>query len=231
MNRAVSVVLPTYNERDNIESVLRRVDATFQAGQLDGEIVVVDDDSPDGTADAIHALKLSVPIRVFVRKNERGLSTAIFDGIGLARSEVFVFMDADLSHEPETIPAMTEPLFADLADMVIGSRFVEGGSVEDWPWYRHVISTVASWPARMLTRVTDPLAGFVAGRKSMLEGIQFRPLGYKVALEMLVRCDTARIQEVPIQFRNRDQGQSKLSLRVQGAYLWHLQRLFKHRMK
>ena len=128
----VSVVVPTYNERENVAALGERVFAALDSAS--SELLIVDDNSPDGTAEAVAELGAKWPMRCIVRREERGLATAVITGLREARGELIVSMDADLSHPPESIPALLEPLKDPRVNMTIGSRFVAGGRVDlDWP--------------------------------------------------------------------------------------------------
>ena len=166
-------------------------------------------------------------MRIVVRTTDRGLSQAVLEGLRGARGEVLVCMDADLSHPPEAIPAMLAKL-AEGADFVIGSRYTEGGSTaDDWGFLRWINSRVATWLARPLTHVSDPMSGFFALRRATFEaGRDFNPVGYKIGLELVVKCRCERVVEVPIHFADRRFGESKLTLRQQLLYLSHLWRLY-----
>jgi dolichol-phosphate mannosyltransferase len=137
-------------------------------------------------------------------------------------------MDADFSHPPEEVPTLVAAVRAGDCEMAVGSRYVAGGEVDaGWSWFRRVNSRVATLLARGLTDIADPMAGFFAIRRSALERAgELRPLGYKILLELVVRCDCRKVVEVPILFRDRVEGESKLSMRQQWLYLRHLMRLY-----
>jgi dolichol-phosphate mannosyltransferase len=167
---------------------------------------------------------------VIVRKGERGLSPAVIDGFRAARHPVLVCMDCDLSHPPESIPPMILALDAG-QQMVIGSRYVPGGSNDhDWGLFRYINSVVATLLARPLTAVKDPMSGFFALRRADFgRARDLQPVGYKIGLELIVKCDFENVGEVPIRFRNRVHGESKLTIREQLKYIRHLRRLYIHR--
>jgi dolichol-phosphate mannosyltransferase len=227
----VSVIVPTYREAENLPVLVRGVAAAL--GELPGghEIVVVDDDSQDGTEAACAELARDYPLRLLVRREERGLASAVIHGLRSARGDYLVVMDADLSHPPETIPALLAPLRDGRADFVIGSRYVPGASTEEgWGAYRWLNSKVATLLAWPLARARDPMAGFFALSRQLFESAAaLDPIGYKIGLELLVKCRCRRVVEVPIHFRNRLHGESKLSLREQVNYLRHLLRLYRFR--
>lgn len=224
----VSVIIPTYREALNLPLLIPRVaEALTQAG-LRGEILVVDDNSPDDTVAVCEQLAARYPVRLIVRTTERGLSSAVLHGLRQARGGVMVVMDADLSHPPEAVPELIHVLRADEADFVIGSRYVRGGSTDErWGLYRWLNSQVARLLAWPLTAARDPLAGFFALPRATWERARaLDPVGYKIGLELLVKCGCRRVREVPIEFRDRVHGTSKLSWREQVNYLRHLGRLY-----
>ena len=215
------IVLPTYDEADNIGPVTAAILASLPGATL----LVVDDDSPDGTGRLADELAAADPrIRVRHRAAKQGLGRAYLDGFGVALAggaERVVQMDADFSHDPATLPALIAPLEADRADLVIGSRYVTGGGVVDWGIGRKVISRGGSLFARIVLGlpVNDLTGGFKAWRASTLAAIPFAGVhagGYVFQIEMTFRADRAeaRITEVPITFRDRRVGQSKMSRRI-----------------
>ena len=221
----VSVVVPTYNERDNIRPLAERVFAALSPAK--SELLIVDDNSPDGTADEVRAVGKTFPTRCVVRASERGLATAVICGLREARGELIVSMDADLSHPPESIPTLLEALCDPRVNMVIGSRFVPGGRVDlAWPWHRRLNSYVARMLARPLTPVRDMMAGYFAVRRGDLRLDGLRPIGYKIALELIVRHRWKNVVEVPIAFADRAAGETKLNVAEQLRYLRHLWRLY-----
>ncbi|MGD8450627.1 MAG: polyprenol monophosphomannose synthase [Phycisphaerae bacterium] len=222
---SVSVVVPTYNEQANLRPLAERVFHTLDSQQ--SELLIVDDDSPDGTADVARALAEQYPVRCLVRRGERGLATAVIAGLREARGTLVVAMDADLSHPPEAIPSLLAPLSDPAVQMTIGSRFVPGGRVDlRWPLHRRLNSFVARLLARPLTPVRDMMAGFFAVRRAELRLGGLRPVGYKIALELIVRHRWRNVVEVPITFADRQAGQTKLNVGEQLRYLRHLARLY-----
>jgi dolichol-phosphate mannosyltransferase len=222
----VSIVVPTYQEAENLPYLIDRVAAVAQAHALRLEMIVVDDDSRDGAV-AIVESRPEPWVRIVVRAADRGLSPAVLDGLRQARGDVLVCMDADLSHPPEAVPAMLAKL-EEGADFVIGSRYTPGGSTShDWGFLRWINSRLATVLARPLTHASDPMAGFFALRRSTFEaGRDFNPIGYKIGLELIVKCRCERVVEIPIHFEDRRFGVSKLTLKQQLLYLKHLWRLY-----
>jgi dolichol-phosphate mannosyltransferase len=225
----VSVVVPTYREVENIGPLLARFERLRGEVGLELEVIFVDDASDDGSVEAVDAAGHAWA-RMIVRRDRRGLASAVLDGFRVARHPVLVCMDGDLSHPPEVIPALVLGLQAG-SEMVIGSRYVRGGSTDDdWGFGRWLNSRIATLLARPLTSVRDPMAGCFALRRSDFEAAaRLDPVGYKVALELIVKCGFERVGEVPIHFRDRVHGESKLTLTRQWQYIRHLRRLYFHR--
>ena len=224
----ISVILPTYNEAENIKKVIPAITKVFRENAIQGEVIVVDDDSPDGTASIASNFAGSHPVRVLVRKSGRGLSRAVIDGFGLARGQVCVVMDADLSHPVEKIPDMVRPILEGKCDATVGSRYVVGGGTQNWSLLRKIVSKGAGLLAKGVTALSDPTSGFMAVRRSLLDGVRLDPLGWKIVLEVVVKTKS-RVMEIPIVFADRMEGESKLGLRAQVDYVRHLGRLYAYR--
>lgn len=224
--RRVTVVIPTCREAENLPLLLDRLARVRRDSGLELDVLIMDDDSRDGSVEAVQR-RAQPWVQLVVRTADRGLSAAVLDGMRRATGDVLVCMDGDLSHPPEALPDLLRAL-DDGADLAIGSRYVEGGSTsDDWGLFRWLNSRVATWLARPLTSVRDPMAGFFALRRSTFErGRELNPIGYKIGLELLVKCGCERVVEKPIQFEARVHGDSKLTLRQQLLYLKHLRRLY-----
>jgi dolichol-phosphate mannosyltransferase len=214
------VVLPTYNEAENIDDVLTRL----RRAVPDAHVLVVDDHSPDGTADRADKLALELGnIEVLRRPAKAGLGSAYRAGfrIGLARGyDALVEMDSDLSHEPEALPMLLAAV-EDGADLAIGSRYVPGGRIPDWPWPRRAISRFGNLYARAVLGVSvhDATAGFrVYSRRALerldLDAVRADGYGFQVEMVYLVEHDAGRVVERPIEFRDRTLGHSKMSSRI-----------------
>lgn len=225
----VSVVVPVFREAENVPELVARLGRLRREHGLTLELLLVDDDSRDGTVEAVQACGQDW-VRLLVRTGERGLSQAVVAGVREARHPVVVVMDGDLSHPPEKIPAMVLALESG-QQFVIGSRYVPGGSTDDdWGFLRWLNSRVATLLAWPLTRAKDPMAGFFAFRRADLaRAAALNPVGYKIGLELIVKCGFDNVGEVPIAFRDRVRGESKLTLKQQLLYLQHLRRLYMHR--
>jgi len=224
----ISIIVPTYMEAENLQTLIERISKAMAPSGRKYEIVVVDDNSRDGTENIMAELvQQGFSARLITRVSERGLSSAVIEGFRQARGDVLICMDADLSHPPEAIPRLVDVLELDGADFVIGSRYVPGaGTDESWGVFRWLNSKVATLLARPLTSARDPMAGFFALHKNIFaQADKLNPIGYKIALELIVKCRCRNIREIPIHFANRKFGESKLSLREQVNYIKHLKRL------
>ncbi|HKS16663.1 MAG TPA: glycosyltransferase family 2 protein [Planctomycetota bacterium] len=226
---SVSIVVPTYKEAESLPLLLDRLVKLRVDVPLDLELLIMDDNSRDGTEELIASRALPW-VRLVVRTANRGLSPAVIDGLNLARNEVVVVMDADLSHPPERIPDLLKAL-EEGGEFAIGSRYVAGASTDEaWGVFRWLNSKVATLLARPFTRVSDPMSGFFAFRRGLLERAdELNPIGYKIGLELLVKCGVRRVSDIPIHFAQRQKGESKLSLKEQLKYIQHLRRLFIYR--
>ena len=226
--RVISIVLPTYNESGNLEQLFTKIAEV--AGKRAIEVIVVDDDSPDRTWDLAEKLKKKFPfVRVLRRVGRRGLSSAVIEGFGMAKGDVLLVMDADLQHDPSLITQLADHIEQG-ADIAVASRYMKGGSVGDWVKSRRILSNAATVLARNLPKVevSDPMSGFFALRRSSYERIadQLRPTGFKILLEVLSQLPRdAQKAEVPLHFRQRLSGESKLSMRVQLQFLIQLIRI------
>ena len=223
----VSVVVPTYHEVENLPLLVPRIHNSLNSAGKTCEIIIVDDNSQDGTIEACEALAKNHPVRLESRVSERGLSTAVIHGFVKARGDILVCMDADLSHPPERLPDLVGQLTNVGADFVIGSRYVTGGSTDgEWGLFRLLNSKIATWMARPLTNASDPMAGFFALPATRFKRVaNLDPIGYKIGLELLVKCRSSNVREIPIHFSDRIHGESKLSLKEQLNYVRHLGRL------
>lgn len=216
-----TIVLPTYNEAKNLPSVCKEISEVLKEYRY--EILVVDDNSPDGTWKVAEKLSEKYPIRVIRRYGKLGLSSAILTGFYNAKSEYVIVMDADLQHEGELLPQMIKILKEEHCDLVIGSRYITNGSIDKkWPLKRRIDSKLATLLARPLTSINDPMSGFFGIRKSLLEKIDqnWLLIGYKLLLEILVKCDgQVKICEIPMRFRPRLYGDTKLNKKEIFNYL------------
>jgi dolichol-phosphate mannosyltransferase len=223
MEDKISIIIPTYNEKDNIAPLLSRVDKALSGNNY--EILIVDDGSKDGTIELASNLADRYPVRVIVRQNERGLATAVVHGLKSAAGQIIGVMDADLQHPPEVIPDLIKAIQGG-ADMVVASRYIEGGGCPNWGLSRRIISRVALMISHLLLpstrQVKDPLAGFFMFRRQNVDPEKLKPIGYKISLEVMLTGRFQRIVEVPYIFEDRSAGQSKLNPGQQLDYLKHL---------
>jgi len=224
------VIVPTYYEADNLPELTRRIFAAVSKAGIETELLVVDDNSQDGTDRVCKELASKYSVRLITRNLERGLATAVLHGIRESRNDYVIVMDADLSHPPEDIPHLLHQL-KEGADFVVGSRYVKGGSTDaEWGIFRWLNSKVATLLARGLTNLKDPMAGFFGFPRRILDGDpQLLPIGYKICLEILVKTNCRKVVEIPIAFSERTRGESKLTLQQQLYYLRHLRRLYRFR--
>jgi dolichol-phosphate mannosyltransferase len=228
----LSIVLPTYNESQNITKMLDSIAETLPA-DAHAEIIVVDDNSPDGTGDIASRHKVGnkgLHIQVIKRPAKLGLSSAILAGVQSATGQIVVVMDGDFSHPPHTIPKMVKELKDSKYDIVVASRYIKGGSVIGWPFRRRLMSKGATKIAQvgLGIQINDPMSGFFAFKRHIIEGIKFDAIGYKMLLEILVKAKGARVKEVPYTFTNRHAGASKLDSTVMIDYIRAVWRLYRY---
>jgi dolichol-phosphate mannosyltransferase len=223
----ISIVIPTYNEVKNLEKLVTDISNL----NLDSEIIIVDDDSPDGTGRLADDLKNRYESIKVIHRKERGLASAVVEGFKAAGGRYVGVMDADFSHPIEKIPALIQPLNDDLAEIVIGSRYVEGGNIIRWNMLRKITSKGAILLARPLSGVKDSVSGFFFLEKGVLDGVNLNPKGYKIGLEVIVKGKYKRLVEIPYTFTNRKIGKSKLSLREYINYILHLLALYQFKLK
>ncbi len=223
MKPELTVVIPTYNESKNIETMIIRTGDTLKTAGIDAELLIVDDSSPDGTADLATKMDKQYPVRVYVRTERVGPGPAILDGIRLAHAPIVCVMDGDLSHPPEALPGMYKLIKEGQALMVVGSRNIKGGGTSEWVWYRKFLSWGARMLGRLLTPVSDLTSGFWMFDKKIMEGAAINPIGCKVGLELMVKGNhRGKVTEYPIVFRERTAGESKMGWRETRQYIEHL---------
>ena len=227
----ISIVLPTYNEARSIQEVLCRASEALRKAEEDHELIVVDDSSPDRTADLAEALASKIPVRVLRRPGRQGLATAVVDGWSIARGEMLGVMDADLQHPPEVLTRLVSALRDKNVDVAIATRSGPGGgSAAEWRWMRRLTSWAARHLAacvlpRTLADLSDPMSGMFLIRARALQGVRLEPTGYKILLEVLGKAHYSELVEVPFVFQARSLGSSKLGMRESLQYLAHLGRL------
>ena len=217
----LSVIIPTYNESENIFKLLDEI--CKNTNESNYEILVVDDNSPDGTGKLVKEfIEKNVPqisynkkivVRLITRKKKEGIIRALLDGIDESKGENILVMDADFSHLPDYIPDFLSTLKEnDNYDIVIGSRYVNGGSIVGWPITRHLLSKCANYFARswLHVKTNDITTGFFLLRKKILSNVHFTTSGHQFLLELLVKADYKTAKEIPIKFQNRIRGKSNL---------------------
>lgn len=221
----LSLILPTYNESENLPELIPAIENTL--GHIDHEIIIVDDDSPDGTWKvALDLAKNNPHIRPIRRVGRRGLSSAVIEGFLSARGDVLAVMDADGQHDISLLPKLASTVDGG-ASIAIGSRYVEGGTVGEWDERRHMMSRIATRMAIRLCKVTvtDPMSGFFAISRAAFERAlpSLNPKGFKILLDLLIHVPPdATVAELPFSFGRRAHGESKLSTRVQIEFLEYL---------
>lgn len=225
-DHAVSVVIPTYNEAGGIERLIAALDAMFTGAGIDAEIVIVDDNSPDGTGAIVDALATRYPVRCLHRAGKLGLASAVIDGWATCSSPILGVMDADFSHDPAIIPDMIHAIQSGACELAIGSRYIPGGGITNWPWRRRVTSRVAIMLAMPLTPVKDITSGYLFCRRSVIDGVQLDPIGFKIGLEVIMKGKYRNAKEVPYVFTDRRVGSSKLNSGEIVNYLKQLVKIY-----
>jgi dolichol-phosphate mannosyltransferase len=217
--KTVSVIVPTYNEKENLPTLLNAINKVFVDGKIAGEVVIIDDNSPDGTGQLAEQLKKEYKfLKVIHRPSKLGLGSAYREGFHAAEGKLLFTMDADLSHDPSYIPKFIEK--AEHSDVIVGSRYVEGGGIVGWGLYRKMVSRIANFLARVAVgaSISDMTSGYRAYRKEVFEKVateEIKSSGYAFQLEIIyeIRKKGFKIGEVPIIFTDRRKGKSKLGMR------------------
>jgi dolichol-phosphate mannosyltransferase len=216
MHFDLTVIIPTFNEEENIEIMVLTVDGICKANNIDEEILVVDDSSHDNTLSLVKRMMAYHPfLHLLIRTQNPGLSPSLYDGINNAQADLVQCLDCDFSHPPEKIPVFYSLLKNDGFDMVIGSRYIKGGEVINWPLLRRVLSSGAALLSRLLIpHIKDSGSGFFAINRTILETIRLSPRGFRMGFEILGKARWMRVQEIPIIFKDRELGHSKLKGRI-----------------
>lgn len=234
-NPQISIILPTYNESQNIVGILKSIHEHIPKG-IYTETIVIDDNSPDGTGkiveDYISSIKKIAEntINIIHRKAKNGLSSAILNGIQNAKGETIVIMDSDFSHPPQIIPKMIEAFKQYQCDLVVASRYITGGNIQGWTTKRKLMSKIATIIAKkgLGVKTKDPMSGFFAFKKNIIKELNFDALGYKFLLEVLVKTKGVNIKEIPYTFENRKLGSSKLDSSIVIDYFKSVWKLYKN---
>jgi dolichol-phosphate mannosyltransferase len=217
----LAVIIPTLNEAENSRIVIPQIHNALKTNYT---IVIVDDNSTDGTQTVIKELSTTYPIKLIPRPEKKGLASAVIDGMKSIEADAYIIMDADLSHPPEMLPKFRTEI--EIHDLVVASRYVKGGSTSGWPLKRRIVSRVATMLARPLMPIKDATSGFFAIRRECLKNANLAPLGFKIGLECFVKANWKSFSEIPFTFIDRKHGESKLGNRVLFAYIRHLLRLY-----
>jgi len=229
----ISVVIPTFNERDNVGILCERIDKALRG--ISYEIVFVDD-SNDDTPQVIEGLRQQDSrIRLCHRENGTGLATAVIDGFGLAAGKYIAVMDADLQHPPEILRSMYAALAIEKCDFCIPSRFIRGGSDGGLNLYRKFVSGVARYIGKIalssIRKISDPTSGLFMFRRECITNADLRPVGWKIMIEVLAMAEYGSVCEIPYTFCRREFGESKLSAKVTKEYLVQVWGLRKRELK
>jgi dolichol-phosphate mannosyltransferase len=233
-NAQVSIIIPTYNESRNIIGILKSIGENLPKN-ITAEAIVVDDNSPDSTGKIVDEYLKNVKkiagytMDIIHRTSKNGLSSAILSGIQRAKGDLIVVMDSDFSHPPQVIPKMIESLKKYQCDMVVASRYINGGKINGWTIKRKLMSKIATLIATkgLGVKTKDPMSGFFAFKKNVLKGINFDAIGYKILLEILVKKSGIAVKEIPYTFENRDFGSSKLDSSTVNDYFKSVWKLYK----
>jgi len=231
----VSIIIPTYNESQNILNVLKSIGDIIPKN-IFTEAIVVDDNSPDGTGKIVEDYLKNVKriagytIDIIHRTTKNGLSSAVLSGIQRATGDTIVVMDSDLSHPPQIIPKMIETLKQYQCDIVVASRYITGGKINGWNKKRKLLSKVATMIAKKClgVKTSDPMSGFFAFRKGILKGLNFDAIGFKILLEILVKKRELIVKEIPYTFQNRTFGSSKLDFSIILDYFKSVWKLYRY---
>ena len=222
MNK-VSLIIPTYNERENLPVLVKRIDGSLTGYEY--EVIIVDDNSPDGTGQLADELSKEYPIKVVHRAGKEGLASAVVEGYKLAEGQILGVLDADLQHPPEKISFLLKEIMNG-KDIAIASRYIKDGGIEKWSFKRKIISRGSLLSAQLIfpkvRPIQDPLSGFFLIKRSVISGVRLNPVGYKILLEILVRGRYDNVVEVPYVFQDRKAGKSNLNIKEQMNYLQHL---------
>jgi len=231
----VSIIIPTYNESQNILNVLNSIGDIIPK-HVTTEAIVVDDNSPDGTGKIVEDYLKNVKkiagytVEIIHRTTKNGLSSAILSGIQRATGDTIVIMDSDFSHPPQIIPKMIEAFKQYQCDLVVASRYITGGDIHGWTTKRKLMSKIATIIAKkgLGVKTKDPMSGFFAFKKNIIKGLNFDALGYKFLLELLVKTKGINIKEIPYTFENRKFGSSKLDSSTIIDYFKSVFKLYKY---
>ncbi|WDE98600.1 polyprenol monophosphomannose synthase [Lentisphaera profundi] len=225
----ISIILPTYKEAENLRVLLPQIHQVLQSERH--EIIVVDDNSKDGSEELCKQLARELPLRFIKRRTERGLATAVLAGFDQAKGDYLFCMDADLSHPPEVLLKLHHELKKGV-QFALASRYISGASIQEgWGFLRHINSLLPTYLTKSLTSIKDPMSGFFGlPRETYLkQRSSYKPLGYKIALELIVKLQI-KVIEIPFTFQHRFKGSSKLNMKQRLLFLIHLSQLYRHHL-
>ena len=225
----LTMVIPTYNERDRLAELVHELFAAAAADRIALEVVIVDDNSPDGTGAIADELAQTHRMRVIHRSGKLGLGTAVIAGFEAASADIVGCMDADFSHPPALVPKLLRAFHASNADVVVASRYVPGGGTAGWPLSRRLLSRAGCLLARPLSPIRDAASGFFLIKRSIARSATIKAGGFKICLELIMRAWPTRLSELPYHFEDRQAGQSKMSMREATGYLKQLRDLYRLR--
>ncbi|WOF17123.1 glycosyltransferase family 2 protein [Methanoplanus sp. FWC-SCC4] len=210
----LTIIIPTFNERDNIENIVESVSGVMHDAGIITEVLVVDDNSDDGTIEKVREMQEKYSnLELIVRYDDHGLSQSVTEGFYKAKADIIQVIDADFSHPPKMIPEFYTSVAQDGNDVVIGSRYLKGGDIENWPLKRRLISLGATFFGRILfPEITDPVSGFFAIKRDVIKNAVMKPRGYKILMEVLGKGHWYQAKEIPFVFKDREEGDSKLKL-------------------
>ena len=234
-NNQVSIILPTYNESENIIKILRSIGEILPKN-IPTQAIVVDDNSPDGTGKLVEDYLKNVKkmadytIEIIHRKTKEGLGSAILKGIQQAKGDTIVVMDSDFSHPPQIILKLIESIKKYQYDIAVASRYIKGGKIQGWSLKRKIISKFATLIAKKGLGVNthDPMSGFFAFKRNIIKGLNIDAIGFKLLLEILVKTKGVNIKEIPYTFQNREIGSSKLSIKTIFDYYRSVWKLYRY---
>ena len=241
----ISLIIPTYNEAENIIRLLDKIKENLSPNVFT-EIIIVDDSSPDGTSNIVQNYIHSdldpkrrnvnfkenlYSIKIINRRIKNGLIPAILEGVKVSKGDFVLIMDADFSHPPEMIPKIIEKSLDNSNSIVIASRYTKNGSIVGWPFKRRLISKAAAVIAKFglnVNNVTDPMSGFFAVPRPIIENLKIDTKGYKILLEILVKSKDIPIFEIPYTFMDRKSGKSKMGSSVIFDYISSVWQLYRY---
>lgn len=234
-NSQISIIIPTYNESKNIIGILNTISKNLPKNIIT-QAIVVDDNSPDGTGKIVeeHIANFkkiaNYTVEIIHRKAKDGLGSAILRGIQQAKGDTIVVMDSDFSHPPQVIPKLIESIKKYQYDIAVASRYIKGGKIENWSAKRKIISKFATLIAKkgLGINTKDPMSGFFAFKKNILNGLNIDAIGYKILLEILVKTKNVTVTEIPYTFQDRELGSSKLSIKTVFDYYKSVWKLYRY---